>query len=121
MADDILYILREDGTQEWRLDGKLHREDGPAYIDKDGSTKWFKNGIAHRVGGPAVEASDGYKAWCQDGKYHNQYGPAIIYGDGDVTWCLDGNEIKPPVKFNEKDPRQVKLMEVKALYEIMKE
>jgi len=111
----------DDGTIEWRLDGKLHREDGPAYIDKDGSTKWFLNGIAHRVGGPAIEASDGYKAWCQNGKYHNPDGPAIIYPDGGITWCLEGDEINPPLKFNKRDPRHVKLMKIKGLYGIMME
>lgn len=33
----------EDGRREWYLDGKLHREDGPAYEAING-IGWFLNG-----------------------------------------------------------------------------
>ena len=34
----------DNGRIEWRLDGKLHREDGPAVIWPDGTKYWCKNG-----------------------------------------------------------------------------
>ena len=34
-----------DGSQNWLLNGKLHREDGPAEIYPDGTQIWFLNGI----------------------------------------------------------------------------
>jgi hypothetical protein len=32
------------GTKEWRLNGKLHREDGPAVEYADGVKYWFYHG-----------------------------------------------------------------------------
>ena len=32
---------REDGTIEWRSNGELHREDGPAVEQFDGTKVWF--------------------------------------------------------------------------------
>jgi hypothetical protein len=33
----------DDGSQMWFLNGKIHREDGPAVIYPDGSQMWFLN------------------------------------------------------------------------------
>ena len=52
-----------DGTKDWYLDGKLHREDGPAVEYANGDKEWYLDGKIHREDGPAVEWSDGYKAW----------------------------------------------------------
>ena len=38
----------------WYVNGKIHREDGPAIIYDDGSWSWFYNGFCHRLDGPAV-------------------------------------------------------------------
>jgi hypothetical protein len=51
-----------DGATRWFADGRLHREDGPAYIS-DAGQSWWKNGKLHREDGPAVEYSDGVKRW----------------------------------------------------------
>ena len=32
------------GTQYWRLNGQLHREDGPAVITPSGKRLWYLNG-----------------------------------------------------------------------------
>jgi hypothetical protein len=37
----------DDGTKEWYLNGKLHREDGPAGEYADGSKWWYLNGVYH--------------------------------------------------------------------------
>ena len=52
-----------DGTKEWYLNGKLHREDGPAVEYSDGSKQWYLNGKLHREDGPAAEYPDGTKYW----------------------------------------------------------
>ena len=52
-----------DGTKFWYLNGKLHREDGPAIEYPDGSKLWYLNGKPHREDGPAVELANGSKAW----------------------------------------------------------
>ena len=56
-----------DGTKVWRLDGKIHREKGPAAIMGDGTRAWYRAGMLHRVTGPAVECPDGSKAWFING------------------------------------------------------
>jgi antitoxin component YwqK of YwqJK toxin-antitoxin module len=55
--------VSKNGAQEWYLDGKLHREDGPAIILTTGTKEWYKNGELHREDGPAIEYSDGTKKW----------------------------------------------------------
>ncbi len=42
----IEYTVRvyTDGYKEWFLNGKLHREDGPAVEWADGDKAWFLNG-----------------------------------------------------------------------------
>ena len=59
----IEYIVNvyKDGTNEWFLDGQLHREDGPAIEYVSGTKEWWLKGKLHREDGPAVEWADGSK------------------------------------------------------------
>ena len=57
-----------DGTKHWFLNGKLHREDGPAVELANGTKSWYLNGKYHREDGPAVERADGTKEWYLNGK-----------------------------------------------------
>jgi hypothetical protein len=59
MRDYIQYQVRvyPNGTKEWYLNGKLHREDGPAVEYSDGTKYWYLNGKLHREDGPAIESS----------------------------------------------------------------
>ena len=61
-------ITHPDGSKEWYLDGKLHREDGPAIEWADGTKIWLLNGKRHREDGHAVEYPDGSKYWFLDGE-----------------------------------------------------
>ena len=65
----IKYEVRvyENGTQEWSLNGRDHREDGPAYTRTDGYKAWFKDGQLHRIDGPAIIEADGTKHWYLNG------------------------------------------------------
>ena len=53
----------------WYLNGKLHREDGPASIWADGTKCWCYHGAFHRTDGPAIEYVDGHTSWYLHGKY----------------------------------------------------
>jgi len=57
-----------NGYKKWYLNGKLHREDGPAVEWANGNKKWFLNGRLHREDGPAVEWFNGYKEWYLNGR-----------------------------------------------------
>ena len=90
-----------DNRTEWRLNGKLHREDGPA-IEYDiksakGKTKgnkfWYLNGKQHREDGPASEWNDGNKFWYLNGKQHREDGPASEWNDGTKHWYINGKQL----------------------------
>lgn len=59
-----------NGTIEWRLDNRLHREDGPA-----------------------VESGCGFKEWWNHGRVHREDGPAVIWPNGDKEWYLSGRQM----------------------------
>jgi hypothetical protein len=60
--------VRLDGTKHWFLNGKRHREDGPAVERSDGEKHWLLNGKRHREDGPAIEYADGTRFWCLNGE-----------------------------------------------------
>lgn len=84
MPDKPEKTTTEDGTNEWRLKGELHREGGSAVDQPGGSQGWFLNGNQHRLDGPAIEHSDGTKEWWVNGVLHREDGPATIR-DG-IIW-----------------------------------
>jgi len=51
------------GDKSWCLNGKLHREDGPAMEYSNGDKSWYTNGKLHRLDGPAVEWDGGINFW----------------------------------------------------------
>jgi len=52
-------VLKDDGTKGWFLNGKFHREDGPAFIWAFGAEAWFLDGLRHREDGPQQQKADG--------------------------------------------------------------
>jgi len=60
--------ITEYGTKRWYLNGKLHRENGPAIEYVNGTKEWYLNGKRHRIDGPAIEWSNGDKYWYLKGK-----------------------------------------------------
>ena len=91
----IKYTVKvyDDGYKEWWLNGKLHREDGPAIEDSDGNKYWYLNGQLHREDGPAIEDSDGSKSWYKHGNLHREDGPAVEFFNGDKEWFLNGQRL----------------------------
>ena len=80
----------EHGNIFWYLNGKRHREDGPAVEWINGSKWWYLNGKPHREDGPAAEFADGSKEWYRNDRRHREDGPAIEWADGRKFWYLNG-------------------------------
>ena len=58
----------DNGDKSWYLNGKRHREDGPAVEWANGYKAWYLNDNRHRDDGPAIEEANGYKEWYLNGK-----------------------------------------------------
>ena len=61
LIDGVPTFRDEEHVKEWRVDGRLHRDDGPAVEWKNGTNEWWQNGKPHREDGAAVEYQDGRK------------------------------------------------------------
>jgi len=85
--DEVPWI---DGSKQWIVGGKLHRLDGPAYINNNGSKAWWVNGKLHRSDGPAIEYAHGTLEWYAHGHLHRLDGPAYIGNDGSKAWWANG-------------------------------
>jgi hypothetical protein len=82
-----------DGGKEWYLNGKRHREEGPATEYPDGYKEWRLNGKLHREDGPAIEWADGSKSWYLNDKLHREDGPAVEGARGNKGWYLKGKSM----------------------------
>ena len=85
----IKIIDSDTEVMEWFLNGKHHREDGPAIKYLNGDTEWYQNGKRHRIDGPAVEFSKN----SENNKYY-----------------IDGKKITGNLKYN-------KLLKIKKITE----
>jgi hypothetical protein len=117
--------IYENEAKEWYLNGKLHREDGPAYEGVDGTKIWYLNDKLHREDGPAYEGTYGTKEWFLNGLLHREDGPAYEGADGTKVWYLNGvyhteeefnKKMKKPCKIDSKvveiDGKKYKLTEI---------
>jgi len=86
-------VTIKHGSRYWRVDGIVHREDGPAVEWADGSKSWYIDGRLHREDGPAVEDANGAKGWYINDKLHREDGPAIEYADGTKYWYIKGKKL----------------------------
>ena len=59
----------------------------------NGTKSWYLNGKKHREDGPAVEWDEGSKFWYLNDKRHREDGPAIEYANGDTEWYLNGKKL----------------------------
>lgn len=91
MKNGLIVNIR--GDKSWYINGKLHKEDGPAIQRSNGDEFWYANGKRHREDGPAIETMDGWKEWWIHGKHHREDGPAIEYVNGDKKWYINGQEL----------------------------
>ena len=82
-------ILKFKDRTVYYLNGKCHREDGPAIEFADGDKFWYKDSKYHRDDGPAIESANGSKEWYKYGKLHRDDGPAVEDANGDKEWWLN--------------------------------
>jgi hypothetical protein len=47
MNENLVKNMDEFGYVTYRLNGKLHREDGPAIEESDGEKRWYLEGIQY--------------------------------------------------------------------------
>ena len=76
----------------WKLNGKLHREGGPAVIWASGDQQWYLNGKRHRTDG-AARIWNGTQEWYLNHKLHREGGPAVIRANGTQEWYLNGRQL----------------------------
>jgi len=93
MTNSNIVITNFNENIEYRLDGLLHREDGPAIEWVNGDKNWYVNGKLHREDGPACEYANGDKVWYQNDQLHREDGPAVKYSDGSKYWYYEGKRI----------------------------
>jgi len=87
-------IVDKYGNKQWYLNGKIHREDGPAIEYPDGTKEWYFNGKLHREDGPALEYPNGSKLWYVNDKPHRIDGPAVEYSNGFKEFFLFGEKFE---------------------------
>ena len=90
MTEQPTMMIDKHGTIEWRLHGKLHRENAPAIEWANGDKEWYLHGKRHRENAPAIERANGDKYWYLHGKLHREDAPAIEYANGIKYWRLHG-------------------------------
>lgn len=66
--EEVEILICAGGEIYYHINGKLHREDGPAVILSDKHKEWWVNGYRHREDGPAIEYEDGTKEWWVNGQ-----------------------------------------------------
>jgi antitoxin component YwqK of YwqJK toxin-antitoxin module len=101
-------IVSPDGTKEWYINGKLHREDGPAVEHVSGDKSWYLNDKLHREDGPAVEQANGTKYWYLNGKLHREDGPAVELASGTKMWYLNDRKLKNIENMTEEEREEIK-------------
>jgi phage terminase Nu1 subunit (DNA packaging protein) len=116
--------IDKSGTKRWYIDGKLHREDGPAIEYADGDKYWYFKRKRHREDGPAIEWANGDRYWYIHGKLHREDGPALERAGGYEAWYINGSELTQE-QFNQRTAKNltpsVKVVEIDGVkYELKK-
>jgi hypothetical protein len=84
----------------------------------NGDKIWYLNGKRHREDGPAIEYADGTKYWYLNDKLHREDGPAVEYADGDKSWYLNDNRYTEQ-EFNEKMNPKAKELSVSDISKLL--
>ncbi len=83
-------VNKNSSEEEWYYNGKLHRENGPAFIAHNGNKYWYQHGQLHREDGPAIECPDGAKFWYRNNQLHREDGPAYDVPPQNKQYYLNG-------------------------------
>ena len=73
-------------------------------VNAYGDKSWYVNGKLHRENGPAMERANGDKSWFVNGKLHREDGPACEYANGDKRWYVNGVQLTKK-EFNERNKK----------------
>lgn len=96
MSTEVQY----NGYVQWENEvGQPHRDeaDGPAIEWASGTQEWYLNGKRHREGGPAVtHHPNGAVEYWVDGKRHREDGPACIWADGTEEYWVNNEKVETP-------------------------
>lgn len=92
---DVTWYGNKLDRKEYKLNGKLHRLDGPAmeYCNEPDVYSWYLNGKLHRIGGPAISSGAIEKRWYANGVLHREDGPASINCNGVESWYVNGKRL----------------------------
>ena len=99
MTTTYKVTVEDNGETRWFLDGRLHRNDGPAYINSAGEKAWYQNGNRHREDGPAIKYAGGHKSWYLNGvnytkeDFYDKLNPARELTVAEISELL-GYEVK---------------------------
>ncbi len=93
VVEPILSVSRA-GVKRWKVNGKLHRLDGPALEYPDGTHAWYYYDVVHRADGPALRTQQKSYEWRYWNKLHRLLGPAVEYDNGRVEWWLEGKQLR---------------------------
>jgi hypothetical protein len=107
------------GYKQWWLNGVLHREDGPAYECVTGTKSWWLHGLRHREGAPAVEHANGTKYWYQNNQLHREDGPAVEKRDNRYNeWWLNGKFLSEQ-EFNDRNkPMELTMQQIAEKFNV---
>jgi transposase InsO family protein len=90
------YVDEAINRSEWYQYGELHRDnDLPAAVHAN-KIEYYINDRLHRDNGPAF-INNGYSAYYKHGNRHRIDGPAVIYSSGAVEYYIDGVLCNKPI------------------------
>ena len=92
--------IGKNGAKLWYVNGRHHREDGPAIEQPDGTKQWWINGKRHREDGPAIEDSCGTNQWYINGKNITKK----------VNSAIQNKSLRPYENWTEMDILKFKIM-----------
>jgi len=107
--------VSEYSTKWLNLDGKLHREDGPAVECSNGDKYYYINDKLHREDGPAKEYANGDKSFYINGKHHREDGPAIEWRNGYKCYYINGKCLTKKEFDNRTKSYQNKIVEIEGV------
>ena len=86
IKDNIIKISLED------YDKIQSKQRNGIYEVENAGTFYYVNGKFHREDGPACEYANGNKYWIFNDKYHRLDGPAIEWNDGEKYYYIEGKK-----------------------------
>jgi hypothetical protein len=89
---------------EWKFNGKLHREDGPAVEWVNGDKSWYING----------KWANGDKEWFINGKLHREDGPAVELANGNKYWYINDKRMTEE-EFNRRKVKEFSMEELEKV------